>query len=101
MIADRTYHRLLHVDWIRADVNGDGVPEYIPQNDRPGASEPKSVYSLFTEPQSAPQGPTKPGFYVGGSIYSEWGSVPDSYKAPSSQPPDPRRSTASIFRFTW
>lgn len=23
MIADRTYHRLLHVDWIRADINGD------------------------------------------------------------------------------
>ena len=22
MIADRTYHRLLHVDWIRADVDG-------------------------------------------------------------------------------
>ena len=36
MIADRTYHRLLHVDWIRADVDGDGVPEYVPLNDRPG-----------------------------------------------------------------
>ena len=32
MIADRTYHRLLHVDWIRADVDGDGVPEYVPRN---------------------------------------------------------------------
>jgi polar amino acid transport system substrate-binding protein len=101
MIADRTYHRLLHVDWILADVNGDGVPEYIPQNDRPGASEPRRIYSLFAEPQSAAQPPTKRGFYVGGSIYSDWASVPDSYKTPGSQPPDPRRSTASIFRFTW
>jgi polar amino acid transport system substrate-binding protein len=25
MIVDRTYHRLLHVEWIRADVDGDGV----------------------------------------------------------------------------
>ena len=24
MIADGTYHRLLHVDWIQADLNGDG-----------------------------------------------------------------------------
>ena len=32
MIADRTYHRLLHVDWIRADINGDGVPEYVPRD---------------------------------------------------------------------
>ena len=101
MIADRTYHRLLHVDWIRADVNGDGVAEYIPRNDKPGAPEPQRIYSLFGEPQSAPQGATKPGFYLGGSIYSDWASVPDSYKLPSSQPPDPRRSTASIFRFTW
>src|SRR3954468_1345510 len=38
MIADRTSHRLLHVDWIRADVNGDGVPEYVPASDRPGPS---------------------------------------------------------------
>jgi polar amino acid transport system substrate-binding protein len=27
MIADRTYHRLLRVDWIRADVDGDGLLE--------------------------------------------------------------------------
>lgn len=101
MIADRTYHRLLHVDWLRADVDGDGVPELIPQNDKPGASEPQRVYSLFSEPQSAPKEPTKPGFYVGGSIYSDWASVPDTYKAPSSQPPDPRRSTGSIFTFRW
>ena len=26
MIADKTYHRLLHVTWIRADVDGDGIP---------------------------------------------------------------------------
>ena len=42
MIADRSYHRLLHLDWIRADVDGDGLREYVPprrQNRpaRPGA----------------------------------------------------------------
>ena len=26
MIADHTYHRLLHLDWVRADIDGDGVP---------------------------------------------------------------------------
>src|SRR5262249_32965768 len=41
MIADRTYHRLLHVDWIRADINGDGIPEYVPKNDRVGPSAPQ------------------------------------------------------------
>ena len=45
--------------------------------------------------------PTKPGFYVGGTIYSDWASVPENYKMSNSDRPDPSRSTASIFRFTW
>ena len=100
MIADRTYHRLLHVDWIRADVDGDGVPEYVPLNDRPGPSEPQRVYTLFTPP-AAPETTAKPGFYVGGTIYSDWASVPENYKVSNSDTPDPRRSTGTIFKFTW
>jgi polar amino acid transport system substrate-binding protein len=105
MIADRTYHRLLHVDWISADVNGDGVPVLVPQSDKAGTVEPKSAYSLFsgTTPPAATsaEGQPKSGFYVGGNIYSDWASVPDSYKTPSQQPPDYRRSEASIFKFTF
>ena len=102
MIADGTYHRLLHVDWIRADVNGDGVAEYVPKSDRAGPTEPQRVYTLFTAPPSGTLAPDKPGFYVGGNIYSDWASMPDSYKVTSaSERPDPRRSTASIFKFTW
>ena len=98
MIADRTYHRLLHVDWIRADVDGDGVSEYVPATDRPGRKEPQRVYALFTPPAEAT---TKPGFYVGGTIYSDWASVPEAYRNLDSQHPDPSRSTASIFKFSW
>jgi ABC-type amino acid transport substrate-binding protein len=102
MIADGTYHRLLHVDWIRADINGDGVPEYVPSTGHLRPTEPKQIYTLFTPPE-APKGPQdKPGFYVGGNIYRDWASVPESYKDPSpSQRPDPRRSTGTIFTFTW
>jgi polar amino acid transport system substrate-binding protein len=100
MIADRTYHRLLHVDWIRADVNEDGVPEFVPASDRPGRLAPKQAYTLFTAeiPVSRSTGST--GFYIGGNIYSDWASVPESYKEDST-PPDPRRSTATIFTFRW
>src|SRR5262249_61875993 len=103
MIADRTYHRLLHVNWIRADINGDGVPEYVPMNDRPGPSEPQRAYALFSDPQPESEPPAKLGFYVGGNIYSDWASVPESYKLGNgnSDPPDPRRSTASVFKFKW
>ena len=100
MIADRTYHRLLHVDWIRADVDGDGVPEYVPLNDRLGPSEPQNVYTLFTAP-AAPATAAKPGFYLGGTTYSDWASVPENYKAPNPDNPDPRASGGTIFKFSW
>ena len=103
MIADRTYHRLLHVDWIRADINGDGVAELVPLSDQAGPTAPQHSYALFSNPQvkSAPQTPAKTGFYVGGTIYNDWASVPDRFKARYSTDPDPRRSSGSIFKFTW
>jgi polar amino acid transport system substrate-binding protein len=100
MIADRTYHRLLHVDWIRADIDGDGVPEYVPLNDRVGKAEPQQIYAIFSTPKSESK-EANPGFFVGGNIYSDWASVPDSYKVVNEQPPDARRSTGSIFKFVW
>jgi polar amino acid transport system substrate-binding protein len=101
MIADRTYHRLLHVDWLLADVNGDGISEYVPVNDRTGPTEPQRIYTLFSTREGSSKAPEKPGFYVGGNTYSDWASVPESYKEINPRQPDARRSTASIFRFTW
>jgi polar amino acid transport system substrate-binding protein len=100
MIADHTYHRLLRVDWILADVDGDGVPELVPRTDQTGSSEPMHVYTLFSPPSSTDVS-SKPGIYVGGNIYADWASVPENYKVSNSDKPDPRRSTASIFKFSW
>jgi len=101
MIADRTYHRLLHVDWIRADVNDDGLPELVPASDRPGRSAPKQAYTLFTTEIPVSRSTGNTGFYIGGNIYSDWASVPESYKEDNTQAPDPRRSTGTIFTFRW
>lgn len=100
MIADRTYHRLLNVDWIRADVDGDGVPEYVPRTDRPGPQPPQQAYSLFA-PAPGAETPTKPGFYLGGTIYRDWASVPENYKMSNADRPDPSRSAGTVFRFIW
>jgi ABC-type amino acid transport substrate-binding protein len=97
MIADRTYHRLLHVDWIRADVNGDGIEENVPLSDKVGPTSPERVYRLFSKSESS----SSPGFYVGGTVYSDWASVPESYREVNPDYPDPRRSTASVFKFSW
>jgi polar amino acid transport system substrate-binding protein len=106
MIADRTYHRLLHVDWIQADVDGDGLFEYIPENDTKRVTEPTRAYSIFSEdPPKSSTTPvaesTQPRFYMGGNIYRDWASVPANYKAAGNMPPPPSRATASIFRFAW
>ena len=50
MIADRTYHRLLHVNWIRADVDGDGQVEYVSDSDQAGKAQPERAYNLFSLP---------------------------------------------------
>ena len=104
MISDHTYHRLLNLDWVVADVDGDGRAEYVPQSDRMGATEPKRAYSLvFTEPTLTPKPVSKAEgrFLIGGSIYDGWTSVPDRFKVDDPKRPDPNRSTAAIFRFVW
>jgi ABC-type amino acid transport substrate-binding protein len=97
MIVDRTYHRLLHVEWIRADINGDGVEENVPREDKVGPTSPERVYRLFSKSEAA----GTPGFYVGGTTYSDWASVPESYREVNPDYPDPRRSTGSVFKFSW
>jgi len=102
MIVDRTYHRLLHVDWIRADVNDDGVAENVPYDDKPGPAEPLRVYALTSGSTEAVSAAARaPGFFLGGTIYTDWATVPESYKEPNPRHPDSDRSTASIFKFAW
>lgn len=101
LIADRTYHKLLQVDWIQADVDGDGLSEYVPRSDQAGTLEPQRVYAISTGNTSSTTPVTEPRFYVGGNIYTSWASVPSSYKVVGVERPDARRSTASIFKFVW
>ncbi|HVH28471.1 MAG TPA: transporter substrate-binding domain-containing protein [Vicinamibacterales bacterium] len=102
MIADRTYHQLLHVSWIEADIDSDGRAEYVPYSDRAGPQEPQRAYALFSTTQPKPQsGDGERRFYLGGTIYTDWATVPQTYKGYDSQHPDPARSTGSIFTFRW
>ena len=101
MIADGTYHRLLHVPWIQADVDGDGLAEFVPHGDRAGSAEPQHAYALFSGAQPTTTSGDPRRFYLGGNIYAEWATVPDRYKVEDSQWPDSRRSTASVFQFRW
>jgi polar amino acid transport system substrate-binding protein len=101
MIADRTYHRLLHVAWIVADVDGDGVTEFVPKSDLSGKEPPKHAYSLFSSDALTEKPSAGPRFYVGGHIYTDWAAVPNRYKYPPPNVPDSDSRTATLFTFRW
>ena len=99
MIADRTYHRLLRVDWILADVDGDGLTEYVPSSDRVGNAEPAHAYTVSTDGATKPQGSDR-RFLIGGTVYDSWKMVPGQFKVgPPSE--DLNRQPIALFRFTW
>ena len=100
MIADRSYHYFLRLDWIRADVDGDGSEEYVPRDDRAGLMPPERGYQLFTTKQLTPERRPARRFYFGGDVYEDWSTVPDQYKAPSADP-QPVQYPATGCRFTW
>ena len=86
MIADHTYHRLLHVSWIRADVDGDGLAEYVPESDRLGKLAPQRAYALHsTEKPTSTSSSTQPRFYIGGNIYTDWANCTEPVQDRGSQ----------------
>ena len=99
MIADHTYHRLLQVDWIQADVDGDGLTEYVPRDDRAGPLPPERGYSILSIDQ--PKGPATPPkrYYFGGNVYQSWSNVPDKYTAPLPPGGASRGAEFPIFTF--
>jgi polar amino acid transport system substrate-binding protein len=99
LIADRTYNRLLQLDWIQADVNGDGQLVNIPRTDQAGIIPPDHSYNLVTPP-STPSDSTKPtGFFVGGKVYPNWTNVPDTFKLAGPNDTVSGGTKFSIFSF--
>ena len=104
MITDRTYHRLLHVDWIRADVDGDGLLENVASSDRWARTAPERTYDLFSptalEAEVKKQN-AQERYFFGGAVYNGWSSVPDHFKVDHLDRPEHTHPTARIFTFNW
>ena len=103
MVADRTYHRLLQVQWIRADVDGDGVAEYVSGSDQAGKAPPQHAYSLFSQAalEAQVKQESQERYFFGGAVYNGWSSVPDKYKVDHLNRPEHTNPTARIFTFSW
>ena len=71
LIIDGTYNRLLQLAWIRTDITGNGVEDYVST----GSIQPKAGaggYRLFSlDPFSAASN-DKPSFMIDGKEYKSW-----------------------------
>ena len=81
MIADGTYNTVLRVSWIRADVNGDGVPEYVGskkathKTSADPATNPLSYPIFYSEPGPPTMGGRQPAYVLDGKSYNTWGDT--------------------------
>lgn len=78
MVIDGTYNQILQVNWIRADVDGDGKMEMIAGGENAGKMAPTNSYSVWFN--DAPDTQTSNRYYVAGEVYQGWDNVPQEYK---------------------
>ncbi len=74
MMQDGTYNKIMELDWIKVDIDDDGVSELILNGDAVGKEAPEKSYSLFYDESKSN------GFYINNKHYPDWESVPDAYK---------------------
>ncbi len=80
MLADGTYNRILQLNWIRADVDGDGRTELVLAGTKAGKSAPKTSYDVPSGSiAQQSEGPVN-RYWINGKLYNSWGSVPKDYK---------------------
>ena len=79
MIADGTFNEILELNWIQADVDGDGVVELVLGGDLAGTSAPQNIYGLMMD-ESYRQKNEPKQYYVDGKLYESWDDIPKSYK---------------------
>lgn len=79
MISDGTYNKVLELNWIHADMDGDGELELILQGNEAGPNAPEQVYGLHAQ-SMVNDSNSQQRYYIDGKIYSGWDSVPQQYK---------------------
>jgi ABC-type amino acid transport substrate-binding protein len=92
MVADGTYNEILHLTWIRADVDGDGTPELVLEGKEAGTKAPLGAYGLLADSNPISQNGNQ-RYYIEGKFYDSWNNVPESYKVP---PPVSEKDLSTI-----
>jgi len=102
MMADGAYHRALALDWIWADINGDGVAELVLGGIQAGVSPPQDGYEVISadRPATSMDDEEKDGgFVIEGVRYEDWEHVPERYKVDIDRTREPLDPGVTLFRF--
>jgi len=79
MMADESFNRILELNWVKADVDGDGKMELVLGSNKAGTEAPQNIYGLMMDNSyKEKNGPAR--YYVDGKLYEDWDNVPKSYK---------------------
>jgi polar amino acid transport system substrate-binding protein len=105
MLHEGAYHDALQVSWIRADLDGDGRPEWVPASQQVGENAPTDAYDLVSVASTPGTGqpsdePVSARFVIKGVAYDSWEAVPSDYKTQSNDlGAKPRSMRLKVFEF--
>lgn len=101
MLADGTYNKILHLNWIRTDVDGDGQTELVPMNPRAASIPSIAGYKVLVPDSDG--GPTTESdrYYIDGQTYEGWDNVPDRYKLPEEVFQEPDVPKPFLYKFSF
>ena len=84
MVADGSYNEILQLNWIQADVDGDGKTELVLNGTKAGQQAPSDIYNLVLQNTESVMTASNNRYYIEGTVYDSWNQVPDSYKVSNS-----------------
>ncbi len=100
MIIDGTYHKILKLNWINMDIDGDGKMELVLRGNQAGLKAPISSYNVSTETASIMKITSPDNYYINGVMYHGWDNVPTQFKVEDNSPKYPTLNDQFLrFRF--
>jgi hypothetical protein len=88
MVKDGTYNRILQINWIETDIDGDGIAELVLGGEAAGTQAPSSSYSIMSQGQEVSAlASENERYYIDGQIYDGWRNVPEQYKKKPADKP--------------
>lgn len=98
MITEGTYNKILQLNWIATDIDGEGHIEFVLSGDKAGIQAPVNSYMVQTKNNAMPN--ISYSYYIEGNHYKDWDQVPEKYKVPQSKVSDTdNRGFGPVFSF--